>query len=130
MPIEAVEVENLSGLQETFAFAGREVKGELNGVLKGLAEPVRVTAQGLALSEIPRMTLAWSRMRVGITPGTVYVAPAKRGVRGPDNRRRRRNLFDLLLHRALEPALGRNLSGVVAGVERWLGGVADNWGKR
>lgn len=131
MPIDAVDVEGLSGLQQAFALAGREVKGEMTGVLKGLAEPVRVTAQGLALEEIPRMTMEWSRMRTGIGVGSVYVAPVKRGVNSrKDNRFRRPNLFNLLLDRALEPALGRNLPGVVAGVERWLNGVADDWGKR
>lgn len=126
MPVNPVEFEGLASIQEGFALGGKEVKAELTGVLKGLAEPVRTTAEGLAIEKIRRMTMEWSRMRVGISTASVYVAPVARGVKKHGDPRNRPNLFDLLLGRALEPALDQNIGGVVAGVEAWLGGVVDD----
>jgi elongation factor P--beta-lysine ligase len=121
-------VEGLRDLHRAFRRADKELIKELRTSLRKVAEPVRVDAEHLALTEIRKMTLPWSVMRVGVTQREVYVAPKLRGVktRGRDPRRRP-NLFDLLLTRVLEPALAHNQERVVYEVEKMLGSVAQKW---
>lgn len=128
MPVEPLHIEGLRDLSRAFRLADKELIRELRVSLRKVAEPVRVDAQHLALTEIRRMTLPWSEMRVGVSQTSVYVAPKKRGVktRGKDPRRRP-NLFDLLLGRSLEPALEHNEGRVVFEVEKMLGSVGRAW---
>lgn len=128
MPVEPLHIEGLKELSRAFRLADKELIKELRTSLRKVAEPVRVDAEHLALTEIRRMTLPWSVMRVGVNQREVYVAPKLRGVktRGRDPRRRP-NLFDLLLGRSLEPALEHNEGRVVFEVERMLGKIAADW---
>jgi hypothetical protein len=67
-------------------------------------------------------------MRTGITRKVVYVAPRQRGVktRGADPRRRP-NLAQLLLDRAMEPALDRHEHEIVEAFDRLLDKMADDF---
>jgi hypothetical protein len=67
-------------------------------------------------------------MRVGVTQSLVYVAPRQRGKKTTASQKRP-NLKNLLLDRALEPALEQNIHGVTGEVEHMLNGVAGDWGR-
>lgn len=125
---ETVRVEGLGHLQRAFKLADSELKVELRTTLRAVAEPVRSDAERLATATIPRIGVPWSRMRVGVTTRAAYVAPRQRGKLSRANRRLRRpNLADLLLGRAMEPALAENHGRVIAGVERMLDEVGRKW---
>lgn len=126
MPAErTIRIEGLADLNRAFALADRKVRLEKNAQLRELAEPVRADAESLAVATIPRIGIPWSRMRVGVTRTTVYVAPRQRGSRQPGTRRP--NLAGLLHGRAMVPALNANQQEIVAGVDRWLGEVGRSW---
>lgn len=118
-------VAGLAELQRAFKAAENQLDTEFATGAKQVAEPVRVDAERLAVAGIPRIGVPWSRMRVGVTTRSVYVAPEKRGSRIPQ--RRRPNLADLLLGRAMEPALQQNEGQVLAGFERILDNVGKAW---
>lgn len=120
-----VRVEGLRELQHAFAVADKTLARELRKGLRESAEPVRAEAQTLALGQIRNMTEGWSRMRVGVTKTSVYVAPRSRGSRRPGSRRR--NLFDLMTGRSLEPALDANVAEVTERLDDVLGSVGQAW---
>ena len=122
---ETVRVQGLRELQRAFKLADVTLERELRTSLRQVAEPVRADAESLATATIPRVGMPWSRMRVGVTQSSVYVAPRQRGVRGGP--RRRPNFAGLLLERAMMPALARNESRVVAELEQVLGKVGRAW---
>jgi hypothetical protein len=126
MPAERViRVDGLSALQRAFAVADRELSRKLREALRDAAEPVRADAEQRATSQIPRIGLPWSRMRVGVTRSSVYVAPNERGSRRRGTRRP--NLAALLLGRAMEPALAENIERVEREVEQVLDDIALTW---
>jgi len=123
----ALAVSGLRELRTAFAVAGTGIAKDLDAGLKSAAEPVKAEAQTLAVSRIRRMHIhrsgiPWDRMRIGITRHTVYVAPVNR--RG---RYRRRNLFDLLMERSLQPALDENVSRVEAEVQDVVRDMGRAW---
>jgi hypothetical protein len=125
---ETVRVEGLRELQRAFKLADAEQHKQLRATLKTVAEPVRVDAEILAVDRIRRIGIPWSRMRVGITQTSVYVAPEMRGRRSRSNRAiRRPNLKPLLLDEAMIPALNSNTPKIVAAFERALGEIGKKW---
>ena len=124
MATQPIRVQGLRELQRAFALAEVGVNRKLKESLRDVAEPVRAQAESLAVSQIPRIGLAWSRMRVGVTARGVYVAPKERSKRG---RNRRPNLAPLLLGRAMEPALESNRGEVVDAFDDLLTDVANLW---
>lgn len=127
MPIQqrTIVVSGLADLQKAWAVADRETSKELREALREAAKPAATDAHALALHTIPRMTVPWSRMRVGVTRRSVYVAPRQRETRV--KRRKRPNLADLLAGRAMQPALNRNVSRVEDRVEDALASVGRKW---
>ena len=82
----------------------------------------------MATQRIRRIGPTWARMRVGTEGGVVYVAPVERGSKGRGNQRfRRPNLADLMMGRAMEPALQQNEDKVIARVNDALNDVARVW---
>lgn len=129
MPVPAVQVNGLRDLQRAFKLADAATRRELRAALKEVGEPIARDAEALAKARITRIGKAWPQMRVGVTQSLVYVAPKERGrltKRNPP-RYRRPNLFDLLMGRAMEPALEQNLPGVEAAVEHALDRVGRTW---
>lgn len=125
---DTIRVEGLRELQRAFKHADKVLSTELRDGLKEAAEPVRQAAEELAVANITRIGVPWSRMRVGVTQKTVYVAPRQRGTKGRgDDPRRRPNLFGLMMGRSLEPALDRNVGQVEARLERLLDTVGRAW---
>jgi hypothetical protein len=120
-----VHVEGLAQLDRAFKRADATLHRELRGGLKRAVEPVRSDAEQLAVSGITRIGLPWSRMRVGVTARSVYVAPKKRGSRGP--LRKRPNLAPLLLGKAMLPALEKNQETVTRAVDGVLGEMERAW---
>jgi hypothetical protein len=123
-------VSGLSDLQAAFKDADKQLRLGIRGELRQIAEPVAREAEQLALSSIRRMPRSpnWSRMRVGVTRNLVYVAPRQKGTRGRGPRRRP-NLADLLMGRAMEPALERNTAGIERHFDQLLDRVADGFNR-
>lgn len=125
-----IRVEGLRELQHAFAVANRTLAKELRTGLRDSAEPVRAEAEILAGSSIRNMKPPsaggqdWRRMRVGVTRTSVYVAPRARASSG---NRKRRNLFDLMTGRSLEPALDANVDEVERRLDDVLGTVGQAW---
>lgn len=115
-------------MQRAFAKADKTLSRELRGALREVAEPVRQDAEQLALERIPHIGMEWSRMRIGVSRRLVYVAPKQRGVKSKSDRGRRRpNLADLLMDRAMSPALERNVSLVERRMDDLLRDVGRAW---
>ena len=124
-------------LLAALAKADRETRLGVRRELRGVAERVRREAQTLALSAITGMAKSpkWARMRTGVSRKLVYVAPRQRGVRWNKNNpgyrfsARRPNLADLLMTRAMQPALDRHAGDVERALEDMLDHVADDFNK-
>jgi len=123
---EAVHVEGLRELERAFGAADRELRNDLRDALAEAAAPVRSDAQSIAGSGAIRNLRSgapWTRMRIGVGASIAYVVPAERGVKGRGNARRRRPDFgQMLVGRAMEPALERN----VVKVEERFGEMLDD----
>lgn len=123
-----LRVEGLRELQRAFAVADKTLSRDLRSRLRDVAEPVRSQAESLAVSRIRNVGIPWSRMRVGVTRASVYVAPRERGVASRANvRRRRPNLATLLMDRAMDPALDANQERIASGMGQLLDEVGRDW---
>lgn len=120
-----VRIDGLRELSRAFAVADRRLSREFRKGLRSAAEPIRADAESLAVERISRIGLEWSRMRTGVSRTSVYVAPRKRGSKTGAGKRR--NLFDLLGFRSLEPALDRNIDDVSRRVDGVLETVGRAW---
>lgn len=117
-----VYVRGLPELQRAFKRISKDLSKEMQAELKDVGEPVRAAAEQLAVENISHIGDRWSRMRLGVTSRSVYVAPKARRRRGSP----RPNLAPLLATQ-MEAALAANEERVVAGLERMidrLGGEA------
>jgi hypothetical protein len=108
-------VENYRELMRALAKADRDVRLGVRRELRHVAQPVQLTIEQLALSEIRNMHKSpqWARMRIGVTRTSVYVAPKQRGAR-KNPYARRPNFKPLMMARALEPGLKRTQPLVLA----------------
>jgi hypothetical protein len=123
-----VRVEGLDDLKRAFRAYDRALANDLDDALEEAAAPVRRDAQSLALGSITRITRPWAAMRIGTYRSVVYVAPVERGVQGRGNQRKRRRKFaNLLMDRAMEPALQRNEAQVIRRVDDQLDEFARLW---
>lgn len=111
-----LQVEGLRELSRAFNHMSRDLNRELRAELKEVAEPVRRSAENMARANIPNIGPRWSRMKIGVTQKTVYIAPKSRRRRGTP----RKNLAGLLVKQAMLPARNQNEAAVVRGVERML----------
>lgn len=121
---QAIRVEGLAELNRAFARADKKLAREMRDTLRDVGEPVRADAERLAVAQIPKVTLPWSQMRVGVTTRTVYVAPRKRGAK--TDQRRRPNFARLLLQPMTE-SLDRNIGEVERRFDNWLDEVGREW---
>jgi hypothetical protein len=124
----AVLVEGERELFRAFAKADRDSRLFVRHEFRQIAEPIRSDAEQLALGQIHNMPKSpkWARMRTGVTQRLVYVAPRQKGVRGRGPKRRP-NFGDLLMGRAMEPALERNEAGIERAVERAFDEIIDRF---
>lgn len=98
--------------------ANRDWRKGYRRSLTRIAEPTRLEAQQLALSDITRMSHSpeWAGMRTVVGHVAAYIAPAKRGTR--EAGRRRPNLATLLRDEALDPAERHHEAQVERDLER------------
>jgi hypothetical protein len=131
-----IVVRGLNELQASLAHADRSVRLGVRKGLRQAAEPVQRAAEQLAMSEIRNMSKSprWSRMRVGVTRNLVYVAPRQKGTRGrgPQGLRRGQGFAqppfsDILMDRAMQPALDQHIGEVEARLEELLDRAADDF---
>lgn len=123
-----IRIHGLRELERAFRVADREEAKLLRATLKQTAAPVKRAAEGKAVSRIRNIGGRWSKMRIGFAGQVVYLAPKERGRASRANRQiRRPNLKDLLLDRAMIPALAENESEVVRGIETMLNTVGRKW---
>jgi hypothetical protein len=123
-----VYVKGLRELQAALAKADRDTRLGLRADLRNVAQPVQQDAQQLALSTITGMPRSprWAGMRIGVTRSLVYVAPRQKGTRGrvPGGRP---NLANLLMSKAMEPALERNRASIERSMDAVLDRMADRF---
>ncbi len=123
-----IRVDGLAQMQRAFAVADKTLATEMRKGLRDAAEPVKASAQTNAADFLdgPRSDGAqdWRAMRVGVTRTLVYVAPKARSTRST---RKRRNLFDMIAGRALEPALDDNVGEVERRLDQVLATVGSAW---
>jgi hypothetical protein len=133
-----VRVQGLNGLVRAFGAADKAIKEDLRDALMEAAQPVRSGAQSLASARIRNVGVGspWARMRVGVEGRSlVYVAPVERGVKSRGVRATRGrgagtgppSFGDLMMDRAMAPALAQNKEKVVRRLEDMLDEVADVW---
>jgi len=115
-----VKVTGLRELDRAFADYERGVKREFRKELRVGAEPIRMRAESLALGNIANIGGVWSRMKIGVTARSVYLAPVARRSIGPP----RKNLAGLLLRQSMLPALEEGAAPLVESVDRWLDRLA------
>jgi hypothetical protein len=123
----AIAVEGLRDVQKALKNADKDVRLGIRKELRGIAEPVKATAEQLAVPRIRglRAGAPWSKMRVGVTQTMVYVVPKQRGrKRGgqPSGPRRRADLVfkDLMIDRVFEPTMYVHQDRIGREVEQML----------
>jgi hypothetical protein len=122
-----IYIRGLRDVSTAYSKLERDTRAGLRTGLRDIAEPVQHTAEALSQARIARIGRKWWKMRVGVTRTVVYVAPRQRGVNGRGGPRRRPNLADLLMDRAMEPALEQNEANVEQAVDRLLDHVIDDF---
>lgn len=121
-------VRNLKQLTATFSKAPSDVNRAYRAELRTVGEPTRKSAETLATGRIRKMTVPWSKMRVGITQKLVYVAPRQRGVKGRAGQSHRRPKFGtLMMDRAMEPALREHEGQIERDFDVMLDRLVTRW---
>jgi hypothetical protein len=126
----AVVVEGYTEVMRAFARAERDTRLGVRRTFREAAEPVKKSAEELALSEVHRMPYSpkWAKMRIGVTRREVYVAPRQRGIKGRgDDPRRRPNLAVIMGPRVFQAALDRHRAQIVHMVEHTLDVICENF---
>ena len=125
----AIRVIGLKELSRDFKRMSKELSDELVGELKDAAQVVVDEAEELALRRIRNMPRSprWAGMRIGVSraQGLVYMVPAARRRSGGSGRK---NLADLLLDEAMDPAAEKNAGKVVDRLDDMLGRIANGNG--
>lgn len=136
-PRGAVAVEGFRDIQRALKHAEKDIRLGWRKELRTVAEPIRATAEALGPARIRGLGVgeAWSKMRIGITQSSVYVAPRERGYRGrqggrSDARYKADQGFgEMMLARAMEPALYHHQEQVIHGLERMLDRACDKFNR-
>ena len=118
----------MAGLQRALRRCDKTLTTDLKHTLEEAAAPVKQEAERLATSRIRNVGHDWSRMRIGSFRSVAYVAPVERGAKGRGNARLRRPKFkDVLLDRAMEPALANKAGEVEARFDGLLDELVRTW---
>lgn len=119
-----VRVEGLRELQRSLRGVDRDYARDMKKELRAIGETVSHAAEQKASGSIRNIGPTWSRMRVGVTQSLVYVAPRARRRGGSP----RPNLANLLLRRAMEPAVDEKQDDTERQLESLLDRVASRNG--
>jgi hypothetical protein len=125
MAKQTVHVRGLAEMNRAFKRADKDLAKDVRSKLRDVAEPVRSEAETRAAHEIRNIGPEWSQMRTGATTRVVYVAPRKRSRGGS----RRPNFAQLLMDRAMQPALEANASEIEDAVGDVLDDICRHWGR-
>lgn len=132
----AVAVHGLADLHRAFAKADKDRRKALRDVERDVAEPVRSTAEGMAITRIRGIARTanpkWHGMRIGITRSLVYVAPKQRGRltrKDPARYRRGTRFADLLMDLAMDPALEQHRGSFEFRMARAFDQLADEFNR-
>jgi hypothetical protein len=130
MPVtgQTIRVDGLRQLNVAFARLDKNTAKEVRDGLKTAAEPVKVGAEVIAVTDMKRGNIPWWQMRVGTTPAFVYVAPKQRSRNRGNPRFRRPNLARKLLE-AEVTSLRQNQGQVERNVEKTMTDLANDWGR-
>lgn len=112
----AVYVSGLRELQRAFAQIDTGLKAELTREIALAAGPAQYRAESLAVANIRNIGLLWSSMRLGVSAGLVYLAPAMRRRGGSP----RPNLAPLLMNRAMLPGVEETMPEIEQRLDGWL----------
>lgn len=117
-------------LQQGFKLVDKGVRLGLRRELREAVEPVKRAAHVYSQVRIRNMTEPWSQFRIGITQRLVYVAPKQKGraKRGGNRRLSRPRFGDLLMTKAMEPALADNVQQVETHVWQAIENAVDRAG--
>lgn len=129
---EAVRITGLRELERAFKLYGRGLEKGLREAMEAGAEVVRPDAVSLTRSSLkPAVNVDWSLMRVGVARRIAYVAPVQRGNRSrrPSSRARGAKFKDLVIERALQPALDANVQKVEREFSDALDDLARMWSR-
>lgn len=117
-----VRIEGFRELNRALRFIDKNVAKEIRDEFREAAEPVRASAETLAVSRIRNIGPVWSRMRVGSTAREVYVAPRARRRGGSP----RPNVGRLLFEQSMVPALEKHRGEI----EKRTEDVLDRLGRK
>jgi hypothetical protein len=125
----ALAVEGYEDVLRGLKTADKSIRLGVRKEIRQAAEPVRATAEALAVARISGIDEgdSWSKMRVGVTQTSVYVVPRKRGLKVGS--RKRRNLAPLMQARAMEPALFYHQDEVFRHVQSLIDREADRFNR-
>lgn len=124
-----VYVKGLAEVNYLLSKADKETRLGLRKAEREVARPISGDAERLTLQNIPRTRLGkveWWEMRIGVTQTLIYVAPKQKGVRGKGPRRRK-EFANLMMARAMEPALRKNEHDIEARFDHVLEEVAHRF---
>ena len=132
MTVPQVRLDGVREIQRAFRAAGGGMQRAIPEALEAAGEPVKQSAESLAVTEIPRIALpgtkvAWHKMRIGVKGNVGYMVPLQRGDKSRRGSRRRQKFGQKLLHEAMEPAVERNLAAVEREFREALGDVLRLW---
>lgn len=128
--VTEVRVEGLRELNRAFREVSKDLGKGMREALEASGDPVKTAAQTLTVQRVARVGIPWSRMRVGVTKVSVYVAPVERGVKSKTRAKLRRPDFkNVLLDRGLDPALEQNKERVAQEFEDALTDLAKAWAR-
>ncbi len=133
--IGAIRVKGLADLNRALKNADKDVRLGVREVERQVAEPVKLEAQRLAVTEISGLKRTnlksggeWGLMRIGSTQKVIYVAPLKRGKK--KGTQKRRNFAGVLMDKAMQPALDRKRPLIERRFQQMLDHMADNFNRR
>jgi hypothetical protein len=121
---EGAIIRGLEELDRDFRKIAKDVTKEFRKELIEAAEPVKRTAEELALGRIRNMPRSprWAGMRIGVSvaKSSIYMVPSarRRGSAG------RPNLANLLLERAMDPAVEQSADQIVGRVDAMVAHLA------
>lgn len=117
-----VRVENLRNVNRAFNAINAELGGDLSDGLERAAQPVKATAEALAVHRIHNLHRSpkWAEQKIAVSKATALVRmfPVKRSTKVAN--RKRPNFSGLMFGRAMEPALQQNTLKVTREVDQLL----------
>jgi hypothetical protein len=111
-----LRVKGFTALQRDLAKTEKRIRDDIHQQIRQAAEPIRRDAETFARHRISHIGRQWFRMRIGLTPHGIYVAPRMRATR--NRSRKRPNLARLLERRAMTPARRKNTQLVKRRVQK------------